>query len=103
MSAQMLEVSLLGVGTMLRLEEMCGQWSNNQGKPQMSTPSSPPSTVSGGPSRKGCVVNGQMTNNKASNKRMRPPPPPPPIVALFVRYNVLGKGRHRTSFQLAPT
>ena len=30
----------------------------------------------GAPSRKGCVVNGQMT--KASNKGVRPPPPPPP-------------------------
>ena len=31
----------------------------------------------GAPSRKGCVVNGQMT--KVSNKRVRPPLPPPPL------------------------
>ena len=35
----------------------------------------------GAPSRKGCVVNGQMTINKASNKRL---PPPPPSIAGIV-------------------
>lgn len=42
MSAQMLDVSLLGVGTVLRLEGMRGQWSNDQGKLQTSTPLPPP-------------------------------------------------------------
>ena len=37
----------------------------------------------GAPSRKGCVVNGQMT--KASNKRARPPSPIPPLLHVPCR------------------
>ena len=42
MSAQMLEVSLLKVGTVLRLERMRGQWSNGEGQQHMRTPPAPP-------------------------------------------------------------
>ena len=34
----MLEVSLVGVGPVLRLEGMGGQWSNDKGKHLISTP-----------------------------------------------------------------
>ena len=36
MSSQMIEVSLLAVETVLHVEGMRGQWSNDEGKEQMS-------------------------------------------------------------------
>ena len=48
MSAQMIEVSLLAVGTVLHVEGMRGQWSNDEGKEQMSPPP-PPSWLNPSP------------------------------------------------------
>ena len=76
----------------------CNTWKKRNERPNVGGVSI--RSKNGAPSRKGRVVNGQMT--KASNKRVRPPPPHPPPAARLtcVCASLLGPSTTCTSSRL---